>query len=408
MHRRDALATALVIVGMLFEAACFVPGGSHAGDNEVTIWGSDADITGGDWQYSPLYADGIQLSPGSGSGWAVWYFTIDPLPRTFYLSITTRTTDQSGLGDGADLYLYNIFTGVYDHIARLNKGVDVVSVSAVVPLFYVEGTGQVKVYLLADWLDDTHIDYVRLNWGLDDNPPVNPWYFTSDPVVDCYTSDNVIQVQWFGTIDYENAVGGYSINWSNKSVDAPDTTIDTILPSTISPPLADGAWYLHVRCVDSVGNWNDESFAIGPFLIDCCSPGLVILTPADESTSEDDNITIYWQGDDSCSGIDRYEVSVDGGPWVDVGLATDMALANLSSSYHTVWVRAYDGAGNSVTKVVDFAVRGDAATTEDVIVWLLLPLALLIVIAILATALMLSHRKRRLKDDGSDDGNLED
>jgi len=395
-----------MIAGMLIGAVRLVPGDSLAGDNEISKWGSDADLIEGDWQYSSLYADGIELSPGSGGGWAVWSFTIDPLPRTFYLSVTTHTSDQSDLGDGADLYLYNIFTGVYDHVMKLNKGGNVVSVSGVIPLFYVDGTGQVKVYLFADWLDDTHVDYVRLNWGLDDSPPVNPWWFTSEPGVDCYTSDNVIQVQWFGTFDAENSVGGYSILWSNESLDMPDKTIDTILPSTISPQLTDGIWYLHVRCVDSVGNWNNESYAIGPFLIDCCSPALVILTPTDESMTEHDCVTVSWQGDDGCSGVVRYEISVDGGPWRDLGLAESYSLTNLSSCYHTVWVRAYDGAGNSVTKIVDFGVHSDPAVVEDVVLWFLLPIALFVVVAILATAMTLRRRKKRLEDIEQDDDTL--
>jgi len=122
--------------------------------------------------------------------------------------------------------------------------------------------------LYADVMDDADVNYVKLTWGFDDYPPVNPWWYASDPSPGGHTSDDIIQVQWFGAHDDQNNIAGYSILWSMNSTDLPDETIDTTIPSIISPPLADGTWYLHVRSVDSVGNWNDTSFDMGPFTIE--------------------------------------------------------------------------------------------------------------------------------------------
>jgi len=78
------------------------------------------------------------------------------------------------------------------------------------------------------------------------------------------STDNRIDVEWSGVPGVE----GYSVLWSEKRDDLPDTERD--LPGTAtgtkSPPLEPGSWYFHLRTQGSNGRWTSTVHA-GPFEI---------------------------------------------------------------------------------------------------------------------------------------------
>ncbi len=57
------------------------------------------------------------------------------------------------------------------------------------------------------------------------------------------------------------------------------------------------------------------------------------------------NFVLSWKAEDEASGIARYEVSVDGSPFVSVGQGTSQPLT-LADGEHSVQVRVFDVAGN--------------------------------------------------------------
>src|SRR5438132_6502398 len=67
-----------------------------------------------------------------------------------------------------------------------------------------------------------------------------------------------------------------------------------------------------------------------------------IQTPG-HSTSHD--VTLTWSASDSGSGVDRFEVAVDGGGWTRLGTEPTARL-HLADGAHTVVIRATDAAGN--------------------------------------------------------------
>lgn len=71
--------------------------------------------------------------------------------------------------------------------------------------------------------------------------------------------------------------------------------------------------------------------------------------------------SISWSGSDGGSGIARYEVSVDGGPFQSVGLQTSLAR-HWSVGAHVVVVRAFDAAGNLASSALQFNVAEGAGT----------------------------------------------
>ena len=67
-------------------------------------------------------------------------------------------------------------------------------------------------------------------------------------------------------------------------------------------------------------------------------------------------MTLSWTGTDAGSGIDHYEVRVDGGTFESVGSKTSASL-QLADGSHTIVIRAIDRAGNEVSMA--FIVRVD-------------------------------------------------
>ena len=87
--------------------------------------------------------------------------------------------------------------------------------------------------------------------------------------------------------------------------------------------------------------------------IDADPPILEHLVPSGHLTST--HVTVRWSGADVGSGIDHYQISIDGSGWMDLGSKSDTALL-LSDGRHTITVRAVDVAGNTAKSTVDVIV----------------------------------------------------
>ena len=87
-------------------------------------------------------------------------------------------------------------------------------------------------------------------------------------------------------------------------------------------------------------------------------PQLTILFPLDRANLNLSSFSVAWNGTDgaSGSGISRYEVSLENGPWSDVGKSLSYPLTNLAQGPHRFAVRAWDIVGNSATNTTDFVI----------------------------------------------------
>ena len=81
-------------------------------------------------------------------------------------------------------------------------------------------------------------------------------------------------------------------------------------------------------------------------------PDLEITAPEDGSTVGQAHVT--WIGSDAGSGIDHYEVCLNGGDWVNVGTATGYTFTNAPEGENHVQVKAVDVAGNEIQEQADF------------------------------------------------------
>lgn len=108
--------------------------------------------------------------------------------------------------------------------------------------------------------------------------------------------------------------------------------------------LSDGVWYLRAQFMNNVGISKPSYYKIS---IDTAPP-LPFDIKIDNATSDNPTPQITYRTNDSFSGIDHYEVVVDGGdPFITT--STSITLSPQAPGLHTVIVNAIDLAGN-VTK----------------------------------------------------------
>ncbi len=140
--------------------------------------------------------------------------------------------------------------------------------------------------------------------------------------------------------------------------------------------LAEGQHSASVRARDIGGNYG---YAFVNFTIDKSPPTLTVVQPEEGAIYNSTPIVVMWSGEDEYSGIDHYEVSVDGSEPEDVGTNTSIVLS-LGEGNHTVRVAAFDRAGLSTSSVRHFSIdlnppmfvevhpsEGEIFSTHDVV-----------------------------------------
>ena len=90
---------------------------------------------------------------------------------------------------------------------------------------------------------------------------------------------------------------------------------------------------------------------------DTTPPNIQITYPLNNSEVKTSNVRIMWSGIDEASGIGRYEVRLDGGIWISLGMSTNYTVGGLGEGSHTFDLKAFDGAGNMKQATAIFSVN---------------------------------------------------
>ncbi|MDD1772371.1 MAG: carboxypeptidase regulatory-like domain-containing protein [Methanomassiliicoccales archaeon] len=115
--------------------------------------------------------------------------------------------------------------------------------------------------------------------------------------------------------------------------------------------LADGEHTIYLRLTDNVGHNVTVDVT---FMVDNFQPEVDIISPVEDDLMAS-GFTVAWNGSDALSGIDHYAIKVDGGAW-NVISGNSTTVSGLSDSTHTIYVRAYDRAGNVAEDLVNVTV----------------------------------------------------
>ncbi len=176
---------------------------------------------------------------------------------------------------------------------------------------------------------------------------VNPMLSITQPADGALFDRGSVTLSWTGS-DATSGIDRYEARLDNGSwLDMGQETAYDLTG------LSEGQHTAYVRALDGAGNVVSDSVS---FTVDAVNPMLSITEPVGGEILNTDSVTVSWTASDAGSGIDRYDVRIDGGSWIDVGTATAHDFAGLSDGEHTVDVKAVDNAGNEVSATVTFDV----------------------------------------------------
>ncbi|MCP8318692.1 MAG: Ig-like domain-containing protein, partial [Candidatus Methylarchaceae archaeon HK01B] len=137
--------------------------------------------------------------------------------------------------------------------------------------------------------------------------------------------------------------------------------------------------------------------AIYPDLI---PPTISITSPTNGSEIKSSTVNVVWTGSDSGSGIDHYEVKLDGGSWINVGTATSHEFTGVTDGIYTVYVKAVDKVGNWKEAMVNFTVSTgiifglDLTTMAIIIAAVVVVIVAAIVVVIVVTVYLIIKGRR--------------
>jgi C1A family cysteine protease len=184
----------------------------------------------------------------------------------------------------------------------------------------------------------------------------DPTVWITSPAEGEYINQENVTVDWMGS-DLTSGVAFYDVQI--------DSGLWSIVGSATSEAyqfLSEGLHIVNVNVTDHAGNGNSTSVS---FTVDTVPPDITITQPPEFHLFNVSDVTVSWTASDTTSGIQYFEVSIDGGGWIDAGLNSNHIFTGLATGIHTVDVKAIDRAGNANTDSVIFYVDTTPPEIED-------------------------------------------
>lgn len=176
------------------------------------------------------------------------------------------------------------------------------------------------------------------------HPDPDAWYNNSNPVF-----------KW----ELASDITGVNILADHSPSTNPGTNSDGRFATYSYQEVKDGSWYFHLR-LRNAGGWGDITHF--GFNIDTKPPVDLQITPVEQLDATNPVVAFLITATDlptdGSSGLDRYEISIDGAPpeiWLDTP-DHQFSSSKLKLGLHTLLVKVYDRAGNSLAGSVDFSI----------------------------------------------------
>jgi len=127
----------------------------------------------------------------------------------------------------------------------------------------------------------------------------------------------------------------------------------------------EGVNRLEYWSVDYAGNEENPHKILAGVKLDKTNPSVSVTSPKDGSELSSSTVTVTWEGTDTASGIDHYEVKLDDESWNNVMTNTTHAFYEVSEGSHRIEVKATDKSGRSQSVPVNFRVIINPAVGLD-------------------------------------------
>ena len=156
-----------------------------------------------------------------------------------------------------------------------------------------------------------------------------------------------INISWNGS-DSTSGLALYEIsvdggNWTDKGKSTYVSVED----------LSEGIHVFRVRVFDRAGN---ENITAVSFNIDTIPPSVNITFPLQDDKLNTTDIVVLWSGGDENTGMEHYEVRIDGEQWIDTGTSQFHSFINLSEGPHLLELKGIDAAGNMAGEHISFEI----------------------------------------------------
>jgi hypothetical protein len=175
------------------------------------------------------------------------------------------------------------------------------------------------------------------------HPDEDNWFNSSNP-----------EFEWI----LPQSVTGVSVFFSDSPTSNPGTVSDGLISNQKYEDVEDGEWYFHIRWRSQAG-WGPTTHR--KVLVDTTPPKSFNIEVIQEGL-KDSSPKLKFVTVDALSGMDYYEIIVDGGEPIRIAaneLPVDgYQLPSLSPQTHSIAVKAYDKAGNFSENSAEVKVEG--------------------------------------------------
>ncbi len=159
--------------------------------------------------------------------------------------------------------------------------------------------------------------------------------------------------------------------------------------------LEDGKHTVRLEVGDRLQNTVNETIN---FTVDTTMPDLEITKPEEGRELDEDDVKIGWNCTDEMTGVDHYEVRIEGEEWKDLGENRTYTFEDLEDGSYDIEVRAFDGAGNERLRSVSFTVK----TTDWWVIGFVL--ASLVIFLLMLVYILKLNRDMTFVEDKLQDG----
>jgi hypothetical protein len=280
-------------------------------------------------------------------GAAVVYFTVDLVSPTLSIGspVEGSLVNTSAVSWSGD----DTLSGIDHYLVRVDNGLWSDPLHVVSTEFPSLADGPHQVLIRAYDRAGNFADRL-INFTLDATPPV---LNIAEPSSGAATNETAVTVEW-GATDPIAGIASYQFRIDGGAWSSPSMAVSHSFGG-----LNNGLHNVTIRATDLVGNAVDRYVV---FMVDTLAPTLTIEAPMNNTHFNTTSVNISWSSSDQYSGLHGYQYRLDGGIWSSIASNKSHIFNQLADGAHTLEVRAFDNASNSISATVTFVVDTTAPT----------------------------------------------